>query len=278
MGLISHPNEITDFCASADSRYLFTAGGNDLSVKMWSIDINPIEQAIEVGGGGIEPFVNLIEGGREGQIYQDMKDFFYYSMIRSKDESTTKTRKLDGTVPLAELPNLMRAMGYYPTQQEVQNMQDEVKFSVYADQGDPTTTVNMETFIRLFVNHRPVYGIGNNDIEDAFKALAGDSGGVELPREELESLLKTEGESFGTEELEQALLNLVGKKRIDDALKSFVTADEFASDLLGFEEYEEGDDEQDAAGAGAEGNQTSGMASGGAGGGMPEVIPEVSGF
>jgi hypothetical protein len=28
----------------------------------------------------------------------------------------------------------------------------------------------METFIRLFVNHRPVYGIGNNDIEDAFKA------------------------------------------------------------------------------------------------------------
>ena len=136
----------------------------------------------------------------------------------------------------------------------------------------------METFIRLFVNHRPVYGIGNNDIEDAFKALAGDSGGVELPREELESLLKTEGESFGTEELEQALLNLVGKKRIDDALKSFVTADEFASDLLGFEEYEEGDDEQDVAGAGAEGNQTSGMASGGAGGGMPEVIPEVSGF
>lgn len=116
MGLISHPNEITDFCASADARYLFTAGGNDLSVKMWSIDINPIEQAIEVGGGGIEPFVNLIEGGREGQIYQDMKDFFYYSMIRSKDESTTKTRKLDGTVPLAELPNLMRAMGYYPTQ------------------------------------------------------------------------------------------------------------------------------------------------------------------
>ena len=100
-----------------------------------------------------------------------MKDFFYYSMIRSKDESTTKTRKLDGTVPLDELPNLMRAMGYYPTEQEVQNMQDEVKFSIYADQGDPTTTVNMETFIRLFVNHRPVYGIGNNDIEDAFKAL-----------------------------------------------------------------------------------------------------------
>ena len=51
-----------------------------------------------------------------------MQDFFYYSMIRSKDENTTKTRKLDGSVPLDELPYLMRAMGYYPTDQEVQNM------------------------------------------------------------------------------------------------------------------------------------------------------------
>jgi len=116
MGLIAHPNKITDFCPSPDGRHLFTSGGDDLSVMMWNIDLNPIEQAIELGGDGIEPFVNLIEGGREGQIFQDMKDFFYYSMIRSMNESTTKTRKLDGTVPLEQLPNLMRAMGYYPTE------------------------------------------------------------------------------------------------------------------------------------------------------------------
>ena len=99
-------------------------------------------------------------------------------MIRSKDENTTKTRKLDGKVPLDELPNLMRAMGYYPTEQEVQNMKDEIKFSVYSDQGDPTTSVDIDQFTRLFVNHRPVYGIGKNNIEDAFKALSGDSGAV----------------------------------------------------------------------------------------------------
>jgi WD40 repeat protein len=43
MGLIAHPNDIADFCASSDGRYLFTCGGADLSVKMWSIDVNPIE-------------------------------------------------------------------------------------------------------------------------------------------------------------------------------------------------------------------------------------------
>jgi hypothetical protein len=36
----------------------------------------------------------------------------------------------------------------------------------------------MDTFIRLFVNHRPVYGIGKNNIEDAFKALATDTGSI----------------------------------------------------------------------------------------------------
>lgn len=69
-----------------------------------------------MGGQGNEPFINLIDGGRDGQIYQDMKDFFYYSMIKSKNENTTKTRKLNGTVPVEQLPNLMRAMGYYPTE------------------------------------------------------------------------------------------------------------------------------------------------------------------
>ena len=179
MGLIAHPNSIADYCATADGRFLFTCGGADLSVKMWGIDVSPIENAIQLGGVGIEPFINLIEGGREGQNYQDMKDFFYYSMIRSKDEDTTKTRKLNGNVPLTELPNLMRAMGYYPTEMEVNNMNDEVKFSVFSDKGEQIKEVDLDTFIRLFVNHRPVYGIGKNNIEDAFRALLGDAENVE---------------------------------------------------------------------------------------------------
>lgn len=64
-----------------------------------------------------------------------MRDFFYYSMIWSKDENTTKTWKLDGTVPLDELPNLMRAMGHYPNNQEIEDMINEVWFSNFAETG-----------------------------------------------------------------------------------------------------------------------------------------------
>ena len=179
-------------------------------------------------------------------------------MIRSKDENTTKTRVLDKTVPLAELPNLMRAMGYYPTEQEVTNMMDEVRFSNYSEEGVARESVTMKDFIKLFVNHRPVYGIGKNDIEQAFKDLVGEDGGLHISKDDLISLLTREGEMLGHEKLEYCLNYLVGDKSYKTAIpKNFISAEEFASDLLGFEECEDGDEEElanggqgyDAAGA-----------------------------
>jgi cilia- and flagella-associated protein 251 len=162
-----------------------------------------------------------------------MKDFFYYSMIRSKDENTTKARRLNGTVPLDELPNLMRAMGYYPTQQEVDNMKDEVKFSNFAETGQHVNAVDINTFIRLFVNHRPVYGIGKNNIQDAFQSLiqaAGSdarNGGLTKGKiqcynffllDDLIRLLREEGECMGQQELEECLGLLVGDSNFKTAL------------------------------------------------------------
>lgn len=69
MGLIAHPDEIVDICASSDGKYLFTCGGDDLAVNMWEIDVTPVEMAIQMGGEGITPFINLIEGGEDGQTY-----------------------------------------------------------------------------------------------------------------------------------------------------------------------------------------------------------------
>jgi len=141
-----------------------------------------------------------------------MKDFFYYSMIRSKKEDTTKTRKLDGTVPIDELPNLMRAMGYYPTEHEVKQMTDEVRYSEYQEDGIQTETVDLNTFIRLFVNHRPVYGIGKNNIEEAFKSLCNESGNDQyINKDEIKSYLRNEGEPISTEELDKYLTYLVGE-------------------------------------------------------------------
>lgn len=66
MGLIADPDSVQDLCATVEGKYLFTTGGKDLAINMWEIDVNPIDDAILLGGEGIEPFINLIEGGREG--------------------------------------------------------------------------------------------------------------------------------------------------------------------------------------------------------------------
>lgn len=39
MGLIAHPDEVQDICASADGKYVFTCGGADLAVNMWKVDV-----------------------------------------------------------------------------------------------------------------------------------------------------------------------------------------------------------------------------------------------
>lgn len=243
MGLIAHPDEVADICCSPDGKYVFTCGGADLAVNMWAVNTKPIEQAIALGGDGIEPFINLIEGGREGQTFQDMNDFFYYSIIRANKENTTKTRKLQNKqVPVSELPNLMRAMGYYPTELEVKNIIDEVKFSSFKVQAMPTTHVGLDRFITLFVNHRPVYGIGKNNIQEAFNSLLKDLGtsGDSIPRSEfLNALYDPASETMTAQELEKDLLLLIGEQNIQVGLPQEITADAFAENILGFEEVDE---------------------------------------
>ena len=104
-------------------------------------------------------------------------------------------------MPVDQLSNLMRAMGYYPTQQEINNMMSEVRFSSYTESGQPNLRVDFETFIRLFVNHRPVYGIGKNNIEDAFKNLLetdAETGLEGLTRDQLLAELQNNGEPIRT--------------------------------------------------------------------------------
>ena len=50
-------------------------------------------------------------------------------------------------------------------------MKDEVKFSQFSEKGEQKNDVDLDTFTRLFVNHRPVYGIGKNNIDEAFDNL-----------------------------------------------------------------------------------------------------------
>lgn len=135
----------------------------------------------------------------------------------------------------------MRAMGYYPTEQEVKNIIDEVKYSQFTEMAVPTTHVNLERFITLFVNHRPVYGIGKNNIEEAFNSLIQEISGSNnsISRGDFTTLLYNEGEAMSVQELEKDLVQLIGEQNIQVALPQDITSDAFAENILGFEEVDE---------------------------------------
>lgn len=73
----------------------------------------------QLGGRGISPFHCLIEGGRKGWLINEMKDLFYYAQILHQGENTTAARIVSDTVVVEQIPNLMRAIGYFLSNEEV---------------------------------------------------------------------------------------------------------------------------------------------------------------
>merc|ERR1712002_958211 len=99
---------------------------------MWKIDQSSLESAALLGGNDVlEHFYGLIEGGKDGEFIREIENFFYYAQIRNQGEDTMDPREAKDFVQLDEIPNLMRSLGFYPSEQEIENMINEVKFKDY---------------------------------------------------------------------------------------------------------------------------------------------------
>lgn len=73
----------------------------------------------QLGGERLAPFYCLIEGGRKRRLMREMKDMFDYAKILHQGECSTVPRFVSDTVVVEQIPNLMRAVGYFPTNEEV---------------------------------------------------------------------------------------------------------------------------------------------------------------
>lgn len=167
--IVAHPDEVTSVAVSCDGNFVFSAGGADLSVNMWAVLKDPTPPAADQG---IEPFLALLEGGAGGELHDNLMDYFYYSQLRHGGEDTMDVRHLTGNVPLEEIPALVRSVGYYPSEEEVINMINEVRYKQFVVTGEMQDFIGAEDFIKLYVNHRPVVPLEKHLIQAAMDTIS----------------------------------------------------------------------------------------------------------
>ncbi|NXN24339.1 CF251 protein, partial [Nycticryphes semicollaris] len=251
---ICHPNGVSDLATSYDGRYIFTAGGDDCTVMRWEVNLNALDAAASLGGEDLIPFYNLLDGGREGEFFRELEDYFYYAQLRSHGIDALETRQVSTHIPLEEIPSVMRAMGFYPSEEKIEDMINEVKFSEYVDTGEQVTKINLGDFIKLYINHRPAFGLSMKRIQRAFQVLGYDNenGDKVIDRGDLLLLLQCRGEHMTEDELAQCLTTLLGKRPgrrgsdpdtydpsgaaaalTEEEIPAEITAEIFTADILG---------------------------------------------
>lgn len=248
MGAIVHAGGISAMGLSWDGQWLFTAGGADLCVHMTKVQPDGMRLPDDdldgppAGGGviaSVGPFIELLEGGANGAFLQEIVDYFYYAQLRAQGEDSKQPRVISGALPLAELPNMMRALGFYPSDKDVEYFVREASYMPFPQTGELADHISFDDFIRcarergksacalraccmcarvvhllpttarrltapaplrslaraalppaVYVNHRPVFGVGKEHIEEAFQTLSvmadeGGQGDGTLSREQL---------------------------------------------------------------------------------------------
>ena len=253
MGLIAHPGEITAIASAYDGQWLITAGGEDLTINLWNVDTQALQCKSE------ESYLTLLEGGKEGELYKEIVEYFYYAQIREAPLKNLSPHDVDGKLILfnsykaqipksldvgrakiSEVPNMLRALGYYPSNADIKDIYGELTYTDYASSGKETTHITLEQFIRLYLNHRPVSGVSIAEIDRAFKLLEAtskDSRGITWAV--LEGFLSERGEAISEKEMRTLVSTLIGDKASKLLLQqsgSHITSTDFARDVLGFED------------------------------------------
>ncbi|XP_039735308.1 cilia- and flagella-associated protein 251 isoform X1 [Pteropus medius] len=251
--IICHPDGVAGMALSCDGRYAFTAGGQDRSVIQWEINLSALEAAVSLGGEGLTPFYSLVSGGREGKFYRELEDYFYYSQLRGQGIDTMEMRKVSEHICLSELPFVMRAIGFYPSEEKIEDMFNEIRFSEYVDSGEIVDKINLPDFLKVYLNHRPPFGNTMYAIERSFNILGytNSKGKKVIRREDFLKLLLTKGEHMTEEELSDCLATLLGLNPegwksepaaastkgsqlcLEDELPDEITAEIFATEILG---------------------------------------------
>ena len=144
------------------------------------------------------------------EVYEELVDAFHHSQLRADGLHKSGERRVTGRIPLAEAVVMMRTLGFYPSEAQVEEIHAEVMWDAFISPqaannnisnssngsgsdaallaaataraarritpvptrgGVREETVGLRDVIRLLANHRPVFGIAPGAVEGAVGVL-----------------------------------------------------------------------------------------------------------
>ncbi|XP_045785662.1 cilia- and flagella-associated protein 251-like isoform X2 [Maniola jurtina] len=241
--LLAHPVQILEMCYREDSGTLFKIGAKDNCMYQWAANYRSVDTTTKLGGGDLDPYYCLIENGRPGWLFHEIRDLFYYIQILCQGTFSPAMRQVKDYIPVDSLPDLMRALGYFPSEYEVENLVVEAKYKVY--QRSPSSEIDFEEFVKLYLNHRPALGDNFRKIKNAFRHFAAmNNNKLTINRQEFIDMLR---ECF-SRELSWYLLSILNGHSFEDRaamvegdftfLPEEITLEELSSNILGIQELD----------------------------------------
>ncbi|KAK3912151.1 Cilia- and flagella-associated protein 251 [Frankliniella fusca] len=212
VAMIVHPVKLMAFVISPCEEFVFTCGSQDHGVLMWRVNRAAAEALLEGAGAGgrrsgpeLEPWLLSVEGGREGWLVQAMRDMFCYAQMLHQGTLSTEPRLITDSLPVCELPDVMRALGFFPSQSQINTMVSEVLNRC----GENLSSSDL---VKLYVNHKPVFGTALAKLREAFDAFAYPIEGTDetaMTREKFLSILLDRGEALDLDEAQSVLRELL---------------------------------------------------------------------
>ena len=262
--VVAHPQTVSYMCVDRTTgKYVYTSDGYGV-VNLWQVNLDALTANVWAPGTEAQPltkverYSTLLEEGMSGQEFVDIANFFYYSQLRVQGEDTSEPRSITGRVPLSEVPHLMKALGYYLSEGDKRIMRKDVLAQQALKSGKPPSRegadggededvyITFEDFFVLYVNYRPMSGLGDKDLEEAFgklKEISVEGSKSEVDTDKLVEALCTKGEKMTKDEIEQCLLALLGEDIMEgepegtsviSLLPKILSHKQFAEDILGF--------------------------------------------
>ena len=232
VAVLAHPSSSSArFSPAFDGSQLLSFSPLDTAIKLWSL--TPAAFPTSSLSASTSALLSELDDEESSSLAARIEQYAMLCEVEDaeRESSGRHERRVYGDIPFHHIGRLCRALGCYVSQREEQQMIDELRWEQQRQPKQHTEgRLSKDDFLRLYLHHRPIFGLGHEHFEWAFHTLQQHdtpptttiTDSVEEGREqvvvddtldtaELVRTLMSGGEGITAVELSQCLDQLLGK-------------------------------------------------------------------